>query len=109
MLAACGDDEVKDSSAEDTGAETTQTEESNGAFPMKISSLTASSEDEESGKTITFEDVVGDLIYTNKSNKYVVYPYNKLTNNILYNYRNYYSKYGKIVTAYSDKVTMRGI
>ena len=59
--------------------------------------------------TITIEDVVGDLIYTNKSNKYVVYPYSKLTNNILYNYRNYYSKYGKIVTAYSDKVTMKGL
>ncbi len=59
--------------------------------------------------TITFTDVVGDLIYTNKSNKYVVYPYNKLTNNILYNYRNYYQQYGKIVTAYSDKVTMKGL
>lgn len=59
--------------------------------------------------TITIEDVVGDLIYTNKSNKYVVYPYQKLTNNILYNYRSYYEKYGKIVTAYSDKVTMRGL
>lgn len=57
MLAACGDDEVKDSSAEDTGAETAQTEEANGAFPMKVSSLTASSEDEETGKTYTFEDV----------------------------------------------------
>lgn len=62
------------------------------------------------GKTkIIIEDVVGDLIYTNKSNKYVVYPYNKLNNNILYNYRNYYTKYGKIITAYSDKVSMRGI
>ena len=57
MLAACGDDEAKDTSAEDTGAETTQTEEANSAFPMKISSLTASSEDEETGKTFTFEDV----------------------------------------------------
>ena len=59
--------------------------------------------------TITIEDVVGDLIYTNKTNKYVVYPYSKLSNNILYNYRSYYDKYGKIVTAYSDKVTMKGI
>lgn len=59
--------------------------------------------------TITFEDVVGDLIYTNKNNKYVVYPYSKLNNNILYNYRSYYNKYGKIVTAYSDKVTMKGL
>lgn len=62
------------------------------------------------GKTkITFEDVVGDLIYTNKNNKYVVYPYSKLTNNILYNYRSYYNQYGKIVTAYSKKVTMKGL
>lgn len=59
--------------------------------------------------TITFEDVTGDLIYTNRNNKYVVYPYSKLNNNILYNYKNYYSKYGKIVTAYSDKVTMKGL
>ena len=61
MLAACGDDEVKDSSAEDTGAETTQTEAKESAetaaFPMTIKSLTASRDDEESGKTITFEDV----------------------------------------------------
>jgi len=62
------------------------------------------------GKTkITFEDVVGDLIYTNKNNKFVVYPYSKLNNNILYNYRSYYNNYGKIVTAYSDKVTMKGL
>ena len=57
MLAACGDDEAKDTSAEDTGAETTQTEEATGAFPMTIASLSASQDDEESGKTITFEDV----------------------------------------------------
>jgi len=59
--------------------------------------------------TITFENVVGDLIYTNKSNKYVVYPYSKLSNNILYNYRSYYTKYGNIVTAYNKKVTMKGL
>lgn len=58
---------------------------------------------------ITMDDVMGDLIYTNKSNKYVIYPYNKLNNNILYNYRSYYTKYGNIVTAYSDKVTMKGL
>lgn len=62
------------------------------------------------GKTkITFENVQGDLIYTNKNNKYVVYPYNKLTNNILYNYRSYYNQYGKIVTAYNKNVTMKGL
>ena len=59
--------------------------------------------------TISFDNVVGDLIYTHKKNKYVVYPYSKLTNNILNNYKNYYTKYGKYVTAYSDRVTMKGL
>lgn len=59
--------------------------------------------------TISFDNIVGDLIYTNKSNKYVVYPYSQLNNNILNNYKSYYTKYGKYVTAYSDRVTMRGL
>lgn len=74
-----------------------------------MASITIKKEVYHGKTTITIEDVVGDLIYTNKSNKYVVYPYSKLTNNILYNYRNYYTKYGKIVTAYNDKVSMRGL
>ena len=62
------------------------------------------------GKTkITFEDVTGDLLWTNKANKYVVYPYSKLNNSILSGYQNYYTKYGKIVTAYNKNVKMRGI
>lgn len=59
--------------------------------------------------TITLDNVVGDLIYTRKSEKYHVYPYSKLNNNILYDYKNYYKKYSKYVTAYSDRVTMRGL
>lgn len=62
------------------------------------------------GKTkITFEDVTGDLLWTNKANKYVVYPYSKLNNSILSGYQNYYTKYGKIVTAYNKNVKMRRI
>lgn len=59
--------------------------------------------------TISIEDVYGDLVYTNKSNKYVVYPYKNLTNNILSNYQSYYTKYGNIVTAYNKNVKMKGI
>lgn len=59
--------------------------------------------------TISFEDLKGELIYTNKSNKYVVYPYNKLNNNILYNYKSYYKQYSNIVTAYNKNVKMKGL
>lgn len=59
--------------------------------------------------TISFEDITGDLIYTSKSNKHVVYPYSKLTNKILNNYKSHYTKFSKYVTAYSDKVKMRGL
>jgi len=59
--------------------------------------------------TITLENIEADLIYTNKKNKYIVYPYSKLNNNILYNYKNHYTKFSKYITAYSDKVKMRGL
>jgi iron complex transport system substrate-binding protein len=59
MLAACNSDE--DSKSGESTDDTAQTEKNedaeNSAFPMKVSSLTASSEDEEKGTTITFEDV----------------------------------------------------
>ena len=74
-----------------------------------MASMTIKKEVYHGKTTIKITDVVGDLIYTNKSNKYVVYPYKKLTNNILYNYRSYYDKYGKIVTAYNNQVKMRGL
>lgn len=61
MLGACGSDEAAPTGADTTeegaqaekGAESAET----AAFPMAIASLTASSEDEESGKVTTFEDV----------------------------------------------------
>ncbi len=59
MLAACNSDE-ESNSGESTN-DTTQTEENESAetsaFPMTVSSLTESSQDEEKGTTITFEDV----------------------------------------------------
>ena len=59
------------------------------------------------GKTeISFEDINGTLIYTDRNNGFIVYPYHMLNNNILNGYKNYYEKYKKIVTAYSDKVTV---
>ncbi len=61
MLSACntGDEEA---TGGDSSEKSTQTEgnESDSQFPMTVSSLTDSSEDEESGKTTTFEDVTLD-------------------------------------------------
>ena len=48
-----------------------------------------------------------DLVYTCKPaicGKYKVYPYNKLTNNILPNYKNYYKKYMKIVRSLDNNI-----
>ncbi len=60
------------------------------------------------GKTkVTVEDATAEFIYTRKNEKYTVYPYNKLTNNILYNYKSYYDKYKKIMTSMSDKITVK--
>lgn len=58
---------------------------------------------------ITFDNIEGTLLYTDRNNGYIVYPYHKLTNNILNGYQSYYEKYKKIVTAYSDKVTVRSL
>ena len=57
MLAACNSEEETNSG--ESAEETTQTEETaeNSAFPMTISSLTDSREDEEKGETVVFEDV----------------------------------------------------
>lgn len=55
---------------------------------------------------ITFDNIEGTLIYTDRNNGYIVYPYHMLNNNILNNYKTYYEKYSKVVTAYSDKVTV---
>ena len=74
-----------------------------------MASVTIKKRDYHGKTTISFEDIIGDLIYTNKKNKHVVYPYNKLTNNILSNYKNQYEKFSKYVTAYSDQVKMKGL
>ena len=58
---------------------------------------------------ITFDNIEGTLLYTDRNNGFIVYPYHKLTNNILNGYQTYYEKYKKIVTAYSDKVTVRSL
>ena len=57
--------------------------------------------------TISFDNIMADLIYTNKKNKYIVYPYTELNNNILSNYKSHYTKFSKYITAYTDKVKMR--
>ncbi len=61
MLSACntGDEEA---TGGDSSEKSTQTEgnESDSQFPMTVSSLSDSREDEESGKTTTFEDVTLD-------------------------------------------------
>ena len=58
---------------------------------------------------MSFSNIEGTLIYTDRNNGYIVYPYHKLNNNILNNYKYYYEKYKKVVTAYSDQVTVRGL
>lgn len=69
-------------------------------------SLNIKKEEYHGKTTISFDNIEGTLIYTDRNNGYIVYPYHKLNNNILNNYKSYYEKYSKIVTAYSDKVTV---
>ena len=57
--------------------------------------------------TVTLEDPTAEFIYTRKSEKHIVYPYSKLNNNILYNYKSYYNQYKKIVTSMSNKITVK--
>ncbi len=59
--------------------------------------------------TITFDNIEGTLIYTDRNNGYIVYPYHELNNNILSGYKSYYDKYSKVVKAYSDKVSVRSL
>lgn len=74
-----------------------------------MASVTIKKRDYHGKVEVTLEDVTGELIYTHKKGKYVVYPYSNLNNTILANYRSHYEKFSKYVTAYSDKVTMKGI
>ena len=57
--------------------------------------------------TVKIEDPTAEFIYTRKNEKYVVYPYSKLTNNILSGYKSYYEKYKKIMTSMSDKIKVK--
>ena len=57
--------------------------------------------------TVTIEDPTAEFIYTRKNEKYVVYPYSKLNNNILSGYKSYYDKYKKIMTSMSDKIKVK--
>ena len=57
--------------------------------------------------TIKIEDPTAEFIYTRKSESYVVYPYSKLNNNILANYKSHYNNFKKIVTSMSDKIKVK--
>ena len=59
--------------------------------------------------TIDFSNIMGTLLFTDRNNGYIVYPYHLLNDNILNGYKTYYEKYSKVVKAYSDKVTVRGL
>lgn len=72
-------------------------------------SLDITKEEYHGETSISFSNIEGTLIYTDRNNGYIVYPYHMLNNNILNGYENYYEKYKKVVTAYSDKVTVRSL
>ena len=72
-------------------------------------SLNIKKEEYHGKTTISFEDIEGTLIYTDRNNGYIVYAYDMLTDNILNNYETYYEKYKKVVTAYSDQVTVKSL
>ncbi|MGM9948791.1 MAG: siderophore ABC transporter substrate-binding protein [Lysinibacillus sp.] len=57
MLAACNSEEETNSGDSTEDKAPTEETAGNSAFPMTVSSLAESSEDEEKGKTITFEDI----------------------------------------------------
>ena len=62
--------------------------------------------------TLELSNVGADLLYTNKSytyGRFVVYPFSKLNNNILSNYKSLYNQYSKYMTAYSKDVKMKGV
>ena len=59
--------------------------------------------------TLSFDNVMGTLIFTDRNNGYIVYPYHKLNDNILSGYKSYYEKYSKVVKAYSDRVSVRSL
>ena len=58
--------------------------------------------------TVSIEDATAEFIYTNKNDKYVVYPYSELNNNILSGYKTYYDKFKKIVKG-DDKIIVKDL
>ena len=59
--------------------------------------------------TLEVKDATAEFIYTNKGDKYVVYPYSKLNNNILSNYKTYYNKFKGIMTSMSNKIIVKDL
>ena len=59
--------------------------------------------------TVTIEDAEAEFVYTNQNDKYTVYPYSELNNNILYNYKSYFETFKKIIHKYSDKVLVKNL
>ena len=59
--------------------------------------------------TLQFDNVMGTLIFTDRNNGYIVYPYHKLNDSILSGYKSYYDKYSKVIKAYSDRVSVRSL
>ena len=62
--------------------------------------------------TLELSDVGADLLYTNKNwsyGRFVVYPFSKMSNSILSNYKSTYDRYTKYLTAYSKEVKVRGL
>ena len=57
--------------------------------------------------TVKVEDATAEFVYTNRNDKYAVYPYSKLNNNILSGYKDYYNFFKKIVTSMSDQIKVK--
>lgn len=61
---------------------------------------------------ITIENVDNELLYmyyTNDYHNFKVIPFSKLNNNLLYDYKKYYSKYKNIVTSLDSTISVKGI
>ena len=57
--------------------------------------------------TVSIEDATAEFIYTRKNEKYIIYPYSKLNNNILYGYKTYYENFKKIMSSMSNKIKVK--
>ena len=70
---------------------------------------------EDKSSIIELSDVNAELIYTSykKSSGYwtdfKVMPYTQLTDDILYNYKNYYNKFSSILTKYDNSITITSL